>query len=107
MPVWSTFLPIYARDVFAAGRQGLGLLLTAVGAGGTLGGFAANALVRVERQGLVQAIWILVMCAAIVRLAASPSLVIAMVCAGVGGAAAIAVLVLYSLAPTLREPRIK
>ena len=90
VPVWSTLLPIYAKDVFVAGPQGLGLLLAAVGAGGTLGGFAANALARVERQGLVQAAWILVMCAAVVGLAASPSLVIAMACAGVGGAAEMA-----------------
>jgi len=87
VPVWSTLLPVYAKDVFAAGPEGLGLLLTAVGTGGTLGGFAANALARVKRQGLVQAAWVLVMCAAISGLAASPSLGIAIVCAAVGGAA--------------------
>ncbi len=90
VPVWSTLLPIYAKDVFAAGPQGLGLLLTAVGAGGTLGGFAAGALGRIERQGLVQAAWVLVMCAAVAGVAASPSLAVAMVCAGLGGAAEMA-----------------
>src|SRR4029453_16003150 len=75
---------------FVAGPQGLGLLLTAVGAGGTLGGFAASALARVGRQGLVQGACVLVMCAAIAGLAASPSLVMAMVCVGLGGAAEMA-----------------
>jgi len=90
VPVWGTLFPIYAKDVFAAGPEGLGLLLTAVGAGGTLGGFAAHALGRVERQGLVQAAWVLVMCAAIAGVAASPSLALAMVFAGLGGAAEMA-----------------
>jgi MFS family permease len=90
VPVWGTLFPIYAKDVFAAGPEGLGLLLTAVGAGGTLGGLAAHALGRVERQGLVQAAWVLVMCAAIAGVAASPSLALAMVFAGLGGAAEMA-----------------
>ena len=90
VPVWGTLFPIYAKDVFAAGPQGLGLLLTAVGAGGTLGGFAAHALGRVERQGLVQAAWVLVMCAAIGGVAASPSLAAACAFAALGGAAEMA-----------------
>src|SRR4029453_1088151 len=87
VPVWSTLMPVYAKDVFAAGPEGLGLLLTAVGVGGTLGGLAANALARVTRQGLVQMAWVLIMCAAIAGLAASPSLGIAIACTAVGGAA--------------------
>ncbi len=90
VPVWSTLMPIYAKDVFAAGPQGLGLLLTAVGVGGTLGGFAANALARVERQALVQAAWIVVMSAAIVGVAASPSIAWALGFTAVGGAAEMA-----------------
>jgi len=90
VPVWSTLLPVYAKDVFTAGPEGLGLLLTAVGTGGTLGGLAANALAHVKRQGVVQTIWVLVMCAAIAGLAASPSLGIAIACAAVGGAAEMA-----------------
>jgi MFS family permease len=90
VPVWSTLMPIYAKDVFAAGPQGLGLLLTAVGVGGTLGGFAANALARVERQALVQAAWVVVMSAAIVGVAASPSITWALGFTAVGGAAEMA-----------------
>jgi len=90
VPVWGALLPIYAKDVFGAGPEGLGLLLTGVGVGGTLGGFIANGLARVERQGLVQAAWILTMCAAIAGLAASPSLGVAIACAVAGGAAEMA-----------------
>ena len=90
VPVWGTLLPIYAKDVFVAGPQGLGILLTGVGVGGTLGGLAANALARAERQALIQAVWIVVMGAAILGLAASPSLAIALAFSCVGGAAEMA-----------------
>ena len=90
VPVWGTLFPIYAKDVFAAGPEGLGMLLTAVGVGGTLGGLAANALARAERQALIQAAWIVVMAGAIGGVASSPSLLVAVVFAVVGGAAEMA-----------------
>ena len=73
IPVFGTLYPIYAKDEFAAGPTGLGLLLTAVGVGGTLGGFIANALGRAERQGLLQAVWVVVMAASIIGVALSPA----------------------------------
>ena len=90
VPVWGTLLPIYAKDQFAAGPQGLGMLLTGVGIGGTLGGFIANALARAERQVAIQAGWVLAMAGAIAGLAASPSLAAAFGCALIGGAAEMA-----------------
>lgn len=90
VPVWGTLFPIYAKDVFFAGPQGLGMLLTAVGVGGTLGGLAANMLARAERQALIQAGWIVVMAGAIAGVAASPSLMLAAACSVVGGAAEMA-----------------
>jgi MFS family permease len=90
VPVWGTLLPIYAKDVFAAGPEGLGLLLTGVGIGGTLGGLAANALARAERQALIQAAWIVLMGASILGLAASPTLSVALACSVLGGAAEMA-----------------
>jgi len=90
VPVWGTLLPIYAKDVFVAGPQGLGWLLTGVGVGGTLGGLAANALARAERQALIQAGWIVLMGAAILGLAASPTLAAALACGVIGGAAEMA-----------------
>jgi MFS family permease len=90
IPVFGTLYPIYAKDEFAAGPAGLGLLLTAVGVGGTLGGFIANALGRAERQGLLQAVWVMVMGACIIGVAFSPSLAIAVAFSVVGGAAEMA-----------------
>jgi MFS family permease len=90
IPVWNTLFPIYAKDIFAAGPQGLGLLLTAVGAGGTLGGLIANALARVERQALMQAGWVVVMASAIIGVALSPTLAAAAACSFVGGVAEMA-----------------
>ena len=90
IPVWSTLFPIYAKDEFLAGPQGLGLLMTSAGLGGTLGGFIANALARVERQALLQAAWIVLMASAILCLAASPTITMAALFAFVGGAAEMA-----------------
>jgi MFS family permease len=90
VPVWGTLYPIYAKDVFAAGPQGLGMLLTAVGVGGTLGGLAANLLARVERQALLQAAWVVVMAGAITGVAASASLAAALAFSVLGGAAEMA-----------------
>lgn len=104
VPVWSTLMPVYAKDVFSAGPEGLGFLLTAVGVGGTIGGFAAGALARVERSGMVQVACVLVMCAAIAGLAASPSLATAIVCAGVGGAAEMAHFTINTAALQMSAP---
>lgn len=90
VPVWGTLFPIYAKDVFSAGPQGLGILLTAVGGGGILGSFVANALARVKRQALMQAGWILVMALAIFGVAASPNVPCAAAFGFVGGAAEMA-----------------
>ena len=90
VPIWGTLFPIYAKDVFGAGPQGLGILLTAVGIGGVLGGFIANALARVQRQALMQAAWILVMAFAMLGLAASPNVATAAAFGFVGGAAEMA-----------------
>jgi MFS family permease len=90
IPVFGTLYPIYAKDEFAAGPTGLGLLLTAVGVGGTLGGFIANALGRVQRQGALQAAWVVVMAASIVGVAMSSSLSWAIAFSVIGGAAEMA-----------------
>ena len=67
--------------ILGAGPTGLGVLLGGVGLGGTLGGLAANALAHAERQGLIQAAWIVLMGVAILGLAASPTVSAAFACA--------------------------
>jgi predicted MFS family arabinose efflux permease len=90
IPVFGTLYPIYAKDEFGVGPAGLGLLLTAVGVGGTLGGFIANALGRAERQGLIQSVWVVVMAASIIGVALSSSFALALGFSVVGGAAEMA-----------------
>ena len=90
IPVFGTLYPIYAKDEFGVGPAGLGLLLTAVGVGGTLGGFIANALGRAERQGLIQSVWVVVMAASIIGVALSSSFALALFFSVVGGAAEMA-----------------
>jgi MFS family permease len=90
VPVWGTLFPIYVKDEFLAGPQSLGVLLTAVGLGGTLGGLAANWLARTERQALLQAAWIILMAAAILGIALSPSVPVAAFFGLVGGLAEMA-----------------
>ncbi len=41
IPCFSALMPIFAADVFKSGPEGLGVMLSAVGAGGILGGVAA------------------------------------------------------------------
>jgi MFS family permease len=86
VPIWGTLYPIYAKDIFDAGPQGLGILLTAIGAGGTLGGLIANALGRAERQGLIQGAAVLALCAALVGVAASGSFALAVAFSVIAGA---------------------
>ena len=90
IPVFGTLYPIYAKDAFAVGPAGLGLLLTAVGVGGMLGGFIANALGRAERQGRIQAIWVMVMAASIIAVALSQSFALAIAFSVIGGVAEMA-----------------
>ena len=90
IPVFGTLYPIYAKDVFAVGPTGLGLMLTAVGFGGTLGGFIANALGRAERQGLIQTVWVVVMALSIVGVGLSSSLAVVLLFSVIGGAAEMA-----------------
>jgi MFS family permease len=87
VPTWGTLLPIYAKDIFQAGPEGLGMLLTSVGAGGTLGGVLATRLGRAERQGTIQVVSIAVMGFAIAGLALSPNLPVALAFGVLGGAA--------------------
>ena len=55
VPVFAGLLPIYAKDIYGAGPEVLGVLLTSVGAGGVAGGWLAGKCMRYARQGMVQA----------------------------------------------------
>lgn len=84
--IWSTLLPIYAKDVFHAGPQGFGILLAAVGVGATVGGAMTVAFARFDHQARIQIGAMLVYCASIAALAMSPSLAASLPAAVIGGA---------------------
>src|SRR5690606_34387702 len=54
IPSFSALMPVFAADVFAVGPEGLGLMLSAVGAGGVVGGALAATLARYERVARMQ-----------------------------------------------------
>ncbi|MFA7249365.1 MAG: MFS transporter [Dehalococcoidia bacterium] len=59
IPVHNALMVIFARDIFGAGAAGLGVLLSALGVGGLIGGLLTAALNRVDRRGVMQlyALW--------------------------------------------------
>ncbi|MDP1718714.1 MAG: MFS transporter, partial [Burkholderiales bacterium] len=54
IPSFSALMPVFAVDVFLTGPEGLGMLLSAVGVGGIVGGVLAASVSRYDRVGLVQ-----------------------------------------------------
>jgi predicted MFS family arabinose efflux permease len=80
IPSFSALMPIFAADVFQTGPEGLGLLLSAVGAGGIVGGVAAATLSRYEHVGRVQTLAMTAFVVCILGFAFSPTMAVAVVC---------------------------
>ena len=49
---YQNLLPIFARDIWKAGPEGYGLLLSAAGAGAMVGAFGLAAIRQIKRQGV-------------------------------------------------------
>jgi MFS family permease len=79
IPSFSALMPIFAADVFKSGPQGLGLLLSAVGVGGILGGLVAAWTARYDQTGLIQTLALAVFAFSLIAFAASPNIAIAVV----------------------------
>jgi len=73
VPTMGTLFPIYAKDVFASGPGGLGLMYSAVGVGGVTGGFIAGWLARFDRTGWIQVGAVVAFCLSIASLGLAPS----------------------------------
>ncbi|HEY8600906.1 MAG TPA: MFS transporter, partial [Thermomicrobiales bacterium] len=78
IPNFSALPPIYAKDIFGGGPETLGLLLSAVGVGGIVGGLVTASLGRVERRGLVQLVALALTAASLIAFAYSTSLWLAL-----------------------------
>jgi predicted MFS family arabinose efflux permease len=74
IPSFSALMPVFAADVFAVGPEGLGLMLSAVGAGGIAGGLLAAALSRYERVARLQMVALTGFALALTGFAASPGI---------------------------------
>ena len=100
VPIFGGLLPIYTKDIFGAGPEVLGMLLTSVGVGGVAGGWLAGKCMRYVRQGMVQAYAIFVMSAAFIGLAFAPG--VAYACAALALAGAGEILLFTSNQATLQ-----
>jgi predicted MFS family arabinose efflux permease len=77
IPSFSALMPVFAADVFAVGPEGLGLMLSAVGAGGIAGGALAAALSRFEKVARLQMVALSGFALALTGFAASPGIALA------------------------------
>lgn len=73
IPNFNALPPIYAKDVFGGGPDTLGLLLSAIGIGGIVGGFVTASLGKLERRGLLQLGSLLLLSFALIGFALSPT----------------------------------
>jgi len=87
IPVFSTLIPIFAADVYRAGPEGLGFMLSAVGVGGIVGGIAAAWTTRYDRTGLVQTLALVVFGASLLCFALSPTIELAAFWLAIAGVA--------------------
>lgn len=87
IPSLSALMPVFASDVFKTGPEGLGLMLSAVGVGGVIGGFIATTLSRFDRVALLQSVSVLVFTTSLIVMALSTSLTMAIVCLAIAGMA--------------------
>lgn len=71
---YQNLLPIFARDIWHAGPEGYGLLLSAAGAGALVGAFGLASVRQLERQGAVMIASGVLFSASIIAFAVSPSL---------------------------------
>ena len=87
IPSFSALMPIFAADVFRSGPEGLGLLLSAVGVGGVLGGIVAAWIARYDNSGLIQTLALAVFAFSLIAFAFSPDMSVAVIFLVVAGIA--------------------
>ena len=71
---YQSLLPIFARDIWSAGEQGYGWLLSAAGAGALVGAFGLASIKNVPRQGAVMISGGLIFAITLALFALSPSI---------------------------------
>jgi MFS family permease len=97
IPSFSALMPVFAADVFAVGPEGLGLMLSAVGAGGVVGGVLAATFARYEYVARMQMYALAAFAVALIAFALSAAVAAAIVFLVIAG---VAEMVLASSATT-------
>jgi MFS family permease len=77
IPSFSALMPVFAVESFQSGPEVLGLLLSAVGVGGIIGGIIAAGITRFDRVGLAQTVALFAFAASLVCFALSPNVPLA------------------------------
>ncbi len=85
IPNFSALPPIYAKDVFKGDSGTLGMLMSAMGVGGIIGGFLTASLGKLERRGMVQLIALLLLALAFMAFALSPEIWLAIIFIALAG----------------------
>lgn len=85
IPNFNALPPIYAKDVFGGGPETLGVLLSAVGVGGIVGGFVTASLGRQDRRGVLQLVALLFLSLSLMGVAISTELWMAVSCMALAG----------------------
>lgn len=87
IPSLSALMPVFASDIFKTGPEGLGLMLSAVGVGGVIGGVIATTLSRYDRIGYLQTLSVVIFVISLICMALSPSMAIAIIFLVIAGIA--------------------
>jgi len=87
IPSFSALMPVFAVDVFDGGPETLGLLLSAVGVGGILGGVMAAWASRYDRVGLTQMLALLAFALSLFCFGLSPTVAAAVIFLAAAGMA--------------------
>ncbi|HEY0338945.1 MAG TPA: MFS transporter [Burkholderiales bacterium] len=87
IPSLGALMPVFAVEVFKSGPEGLGLLLSAVGVGGIVGGVVAAWIARYDQTGLIQTLALAIFAFALIAFALSPTLSVAVVFLVIAGIA--------------------
>ncbi len=85
IPNFNALPPIYAKDIFQGGPTSLGLLLSAIGIGGILGGFVVTSLKDFQNRGILMLGSLILLSLALIGNGLCTSLWTAMIFMGLAG----------------------
>jgi MFS family permease len=85
IPNFNALPPIFAKDVFEGGPDTLGILLSAIGVGGIVGGFVTASLGQMERRGLLQLGALLFLSFSLIAFAFTTTLWMGFICMALAG----------------------